>query len=82
MVGRLVVHSPHHSKVQGSNPATAGTEKMTKKFIFRIFVFNVFISFHNATISSISQIKNFNMHVRIDHFHFKHETRIKEKLLN
>ncbi len=33
-------------------------------------------------LSIITQIKNFNRHVLIDHFHFKHETRIKEKLLN
>ncbi len=34
------------------------------------------------TLSIISSIKNFNEHVLIDHFHFKHETRIKEQLLN
>ncbi len=28
------------------------------------------------------QWKNFNKHFLIDHFHFKHETRMKEKLLN
>ncbi len=34
------------------------------------------------TLSIISSIKNFNKHVLSDHFHFKHEMRIKEKLLN
>ncbi len=34
------------------------------------------------TLSIISSIKFFNKHVLIDHFHFKRETRIKEKLLN
>ncbi len=32
--------------------------------------------------SIISSMKNFNKHILIDHFHFKHETRIEEKLLN
>jgi hypothetical protein len=31
------------------------------------------------TLSSISSIKNFNKHVPTDRFHFKHETRIKER---
>ena len=33
------------------------------------------------TLSTISSKKIFNKHVLIDHFHFKHEMRIKEKLL-
>jgi hypothetical protein len=33
------------------------------------------------TLSIVSSIKNFNKHVLIDRFHFKRETRIKEKLL-
>ncbi len=43
------------------------------------FVFNIFISFHNALFSSIN---NFNKHALIDHFHFNHEVRTKERLLN
>ncbi len=38
--------------------------------------------FMMQTLSIISSIKNFNKHVLIDHFHFKHEMRIKEMLLN
>jgi hypothetical protein len=34
------------------------------------------------TLSMFSSINNFNKHVQIDNFHFKRETRIKEKLLN
>ncbi len=44
-------------------------------------VFNIFISFHNAKLSIISKINNFDKCVLIDHFHFKHETRIKEKVI-
>ncbi len=33
------------------------------------------------TLSIISSIKNFNKHFPIDHFHFKHETRIKRKVI-
>jgi hypothetical protein len=34
------------------------------------------------TLSIISLIKNFNKQVLIDHLHFNHEKRKKEKLLN
>ncbi len=34
------------------------------------------------TLSIVSPIKNYNEHVLIDHFHFKHEMRIKENLWN
>ncbi len=30
-------------------------------------------------LSIISQMKSFNKHVLIDHFHFKHEMKMKEK---
>ncbi len=46
------------------------------------FIFNIFILFHNANIVHFSSIKNFNKHVQIDNFHFKCETRIKEKFFN
>ncbi len=47
-------------------------------FLYSLFLF----CFIMQEFSIISSIKNFNKHVLIDHFHFKHETRTKEKLLN
>ncbi len=47
-------------------------------FLYSMFLFHFTIQ----KLSIISQIKYFNKHVLIDRFHFKHETRIKEKLLN
>jgi hypothetical protein len=46
------------------------------------FLYSTFLFCFIMQILSInSSIKNFNKHVLIDHFHFKHETRMKEKLL-
>ncbi len=47
-------------------------------FLYSTFLF----CFIMQTLAIISSINNFNKHALIDHFHFKHETRIKEKLLN
>jgi len=47
-------------------------------FLYSMFLFHFIIQ----KLSIISQIKYFNKHVLIDRFHFKHEMRIKEKLLN
>ncbi len=46
------------------------------------FVLIFFFCFIMQTLSIISSIKNINKHILIGHFHFKHDTRIKEKLLN
>jgi len=48
-----------------------------------LFCIQHFNSFHEAKIIyNFIKKKNFNAHVPIDHFHFKHETRVKEKLLD
>ncbi len=52
--------------------------KAKKVFLYAIFLF----CFIMQTLSIISSIKSFNKHVIIDHFHYKHEIRVKEKLLN
>jgi hypothetical protein len=43
------------------------------RFLYSMFLFH----FIMQKLSIISQTKNFNKHVLIDHFHFKHEPRIK-----
>jgi hypothetical protein len=48
-----------------------------------VFFYSTFLfRFIMQTLSIFTPIKNFDKHVPIDHFHFKCETRIKEKLLN
>jgi hypothetical protein len=72
-LGSTVVElSPHHHKVVGLIPGL-------------VFLYPTFLShfFHNAKISNYFTNKEFfNEHGLINYFHFKHEARIKEKLLN
>ena len=52
-------------------------------FSLGMFLCSTFLfRFIMQTLSIVSSIKTFNKHVVIDHFQFKREMRIKERLIN